>query len=234
MIGSENVRRFLRLLIALTFTAASACTTQVHPSKAPNVQVPPAQNNASGGTVFYLHQLMDSHQLTQLRTTFNGTYGATLFFQPEKLSYYVAMFHSDVYWRVIQTDSETDAESIYRAFSQQSEKLAEVDIDAMRLKAGNIYAERMVAMNQQRLQNLQQDASLQQQQAQQVAVQQQQAQQQAVALSNDLRNNSNQLDAVKERIRALEAQQANPELILPTPPQQAAAANPPAQSTPSN
>ncbi len=181
----------------------------------------------------YLRQLVDSHQLTQLRTASNGGYGATLFFQPEKLSYYVAMLHGDVYWRVIQTDSERNAESIYNAFVQQSEKLAEVDIDALRLKAGNTYAEQLVTMNQKRLQNLQADASRQQQQAQQIAVQQQQAQQQAVVLSSDLRNSSAQLDAVKERIRALEAQQANPELVLP-PPQPASPASAPAPARPSH
>jgi len=91
-------------------------------------------------------------------------------------------------------------------------------------------------MNEKRLQNLQQDAARQQQQAQLVATQQQQAQQQAVALSNDLRASSIQLDAVKERIRALEAQQANPELILPSPSQPAVPTNAPATATasPSN
>jgi hypothetical protein len=235
MIGSGNGRRLSRLLVPLTFAAASACAAQMQPPKAPNPSVQPdaPQSEASSGTVAYLRQLMDSHQLTQLRTTFNGDYGATLFFQPEKLSYYVAMFHGDVYWRVIQTDSEQNAESIYSAFSQQSEKLAEVDIDALRLKAGNTYAEQMVAMNQKRLQNLQADANRQQQQAQQVAAQQQQAQQQAVALSGELRNSSAQLDAVKERIRALEAQQANPEMLLP-PPQPAAPSSASAPATPSS
>ncbi|WP_458072484.1 DUF2968 domain-containing protein [Rhodanobacter sp. BL-MT-08] len=201
----------------MTFTGASACAAPVHHSQAPVAQNTPAPAQASAGTVAYLRQLVDSHQLTQLRTTFSGNYGATLFFQPDKLSYYVALFHGDVYWRVIQTDSEPSAESIYRAFADQSEKLAQVDIDALRLKAGNSYAEQMVALNEKRLRSLQQDANRQQQQAQEVAAQQQQSQQRAVALSNDLRNTRNQLDAVKARIRALEAQQANPEMVLPQP-----------------
>ncbi len=217
MIGSGLEQRFLRLLIALTFTGVSACTAPVRTPTAPGNQSPPEPAPASGGSVAHLRQLVDSQQLTQLRTTFNGEYGATLFFQPEKLSYYVALFHGQVYWRVIQTDSERSAESIYNAFALQSQKLAEVDIDALRLKAGNAYAEQMVAMNEKRLQNLQQDASRQQQQAREVAAQQQQAQQQAVALSNDLRSSTTQLDAVKERIRALEAQQANPDTVLPPP-----------------
>ncbi|NYE28240.1 hypothetical protein HDE78_001192 [Rhodanobacter sp. K2T2] len=217
MIDSGHGRRFSRWLIALTFTGVSACVAPVHHPSAPAVQSKRAPQRASSGTVAYLHQLIDSRQLTQLRTTFNGHYGATLFFQPDKLSYYVALFHGDQYWRVIQTDSERSAESIYDAFARQSEKLAEVDIDALRLKAGNAYAEQMVAMNEKRLKNLQQEADRQQQQAREVAAQQQQAQQQAVALSNDLRHTSSQLDALKAKIRELEAQQANPEVVLPPP-----------------
>jgi phosphotransferase system IIA component len=96
---------------------------------------------------------------------------------------------------VIQTYTVKDAEGIYRTFAAQTEQLAQVDIDALRLQAGKKYAEQMVAMNEQRLQNLQQDAARQQQQAQQVMAQQQQAKQQAVSLSSDLRATSNQLDA---------------------------------------
>jgi DNA repair ATPase RecN len=91
----------------------------------------------------------------------------------------------------------------------------------------------MVAMNEKRLKGLQQDANRQQQQALAVAAQQQQAQQQAVALSNDLRNTSAQLEAVKARIRELEAEQANPEVVLPPPPPPSAAGQPSA-SNPSN
>jgi hypothetical protein len=226
MIRNGNVRQFLRMTIALiSVTAASSAA-----AKHAETVATPTQVDGSSGTVAYLHSLIDSHQLTLLRTASNDSYGASLFFQPDKLSYFVALFHGDVFWRVIQTDSERNAESIYRAFVEQSEHLAEVDIDAVRLQAGNTYAEHLMTINQQRLQNLQQDANRQQQQAQQVAVQQQQAQQQAVALSNDLRSNSSQLDAVKQQIQALETQQANPELILPSPPPAAATSAPPPAS----
>jgi hypothetical protein len=74
----------------------------------------------------------------------------------------------------------------------------------------------MVALNEQRLSTLRQDAARRQQQAQQVAALQQQARQQAVSLSSDLRATSNQLTTVQQNIRQLDAQQDNPELILPT------------------
>ena len=216
MTSGANARRILVSLIALVFVGVSAAFAaqppQTHADDAASTQ-----DNAPGSTVSYLRQLMDGHQLTELRTTYNGTYGASLLFQADKLTYFVALFHDKVFWRVIQTYSEKDAESIYHTFAAQTEQLAQVDIDALRLQAGKKYAEQMVAMNEQRLQNLQQDAARQQQQAQQVMAQQQQAKQQAVSLSSDLRATSNQLDVVQQHIRALETQQNNPVLMLPAP-----------------
>jgi hypothetical protein len=215
--NGANAQRALAPLIALMLFGVSAFSFAAQPPQTHTNEATSAPDAASGSAASYLLQLMDSHQLTELRTTYNGTYGASLLFQTDKLTYFVALFHDKVFWRVIQTYSEKDAESIYRTFAAQTEQLAEVDIDALRLQAGKKYAEQMVAMNEQRLQNLQQDAARQQQQAQEVMVQQQQAKQQAVTLSSDLRATSNQLNAVQQHIRALETQQNNPELILPAP-----------------
>ena len=192
----------------------------------------PAAEQAPSSTVAELHRLIDAHQLTELRTTYNSNYGASLLFQSDKLSYYVALFHGKEFWRVIQTDSNDDAESLYRAFVEQTQKLAQVDIDAVRLQAGKAYAEHMVAVNQQHLQHLQQDVAYQQQQARQVASQQQQAQQQAVSLSAELRSASSQLETVKQQIRALEQQQTDPTLTLPPPEPQSTAPAPAASSSP--
>jgi hypothetical protein len=163
-----------------------------------------------------LRKLMDDHQLTELRTTYNSNYGASLLFQADKLSYYVALFHDKVFLRAVQSDSFNDADAVYRSFAAQTEKLAQIDIDTLRLDAGNKYTAHMVALNEQRLQNLQVDVNRQQEQARQVANAQQQAQQQAVSLTTDLRANNNQLDAVKQKIQQLEAQTTSTELDLPS------------------
>jgi hypothetical protein len=217
MTSGANAQRILVSLIALVFVGLSTFVFAAQPPQAHTGDATSTQDDAPGSTVNYLRQLMDDHQLTELRTTYNGSYGASLLFQADKLTYFVALFHDKVFWRVIQTYSDKDAESIYRTFAAQTEQLAQVDIDALRLQAGKKYAEQMVAMNEQRLRNLQQDAARQQQQAQQVMAQQQQAKQQAVSLSSDLRATSNQLDAVQQHIRTLETQQNNPVLMLPAP-----------------
>ena len=68
-------------------------------------------------TVDELKQLMDSRQLTELRTTYNGNYGASLLFNANTLTYYVALFQEKNFWRVIKTDAVDNAERVYRTFS---------------------------------------------------------------------------------------------------------------------
>lgn len=187
------------------------------PAPAPSTPVPGTDELPSSSTVANLQQLIDSHQLTELRTTYSATYGTSLLFQADKLIYYVALFHNKQFWRVIHTDSYDDAERIYNTFVTQTRDLAQVEIDATRLQAGKAYAERMIALNQERLRNLQQDEGYQQQQAKEVAAAQQQAKQQAMSLSADLHSTSSQLDSMKQRIDALEKQQSNPTLNLPSP-----------------
>ncbi|MBM7123605.1 DUF2968 domain-containing protein [Dyella kyungheensis] len=218
---SASPRRVLFAIGTLVLMATSACASAPATSNNP---MPPAPEPAAStqskvplSTVESLRQLIDNHQLTEVRTTYNSTYGASLLFRPETLGYYVVLFHGKEFWRVMQTDSFDDAESLYRTFVSQTQTLGQVEIDTMRLDAGNKYAEHMIAVNQAKLRSLQQDANNQQQQAQQVAAQQEQAHQQAVALSSDLHNTNAQLDAVKQQIRALETMQSNPNLVLPTP-----------------
>ncbi|WMJ69500.1 DUF2968 domain-containing protein [Stenotrophomonas sp. 24(2023)] len=166
-------------------------------------------------TVDELKQLMDSSQLLELRTTYNGNYGASLLFNSSTLTYYVALFQEKNFWRVIKTDAVDNAERVYRTFVQQTEQLSQVYIDTTRLEAGKRYTERLVAYNEERLRSLQQEMEQQQAQSAQVSAALQQAQQQAVSLSTDVQSTNSQLDALQRRIQVLQAEQGNPELSLP-------------------
>lgn len=212
---SATIRKAVKSIfpLAMVMTLATGASAWASDNQA-TAATPPAPG-APSSIVDDFHRLIDSHQLTELRTTYNGSYGASLLFQPDKLSYYIALFHGKDFWRVIRTDNYDDAENIYHTFVAQTEQLAKVDLDTLRLKATKDYTDRLVAMNQQRLQNLERDSEYQRQQTQQVAAQQQQASQQSSTLTADLRASTNELDAVKERIHALESQQANPSLTLP-------------------
>ena len=166
-------------------------------------------------TVDELKQLMDANQLTELRTTYNGNYGASLLFNASTLTYYVALSQEKNFWRVIKTDAVDNAERVYRTFVQQTEQLAQVYIDTTRLEAGKRYTERLVSYNEERLRTLQLEMEQQQAQSAQVSASLQQAQQQAVSLSTDVQSTNNQLDALQRRIQILQAEQGNPELSLP-------------------
>jgi len=219
---NASPRRVLCALGTMVLMATSACASSPATSNNPMPPSPEASSAATPprvplSTVESLRQLIDNHQLTEVRTTYNSTYGASLLFRPETLGYYVVLFHGKEFWRVMQTDSFDDAESLYRTFVSQTQTLGQVEIDTMRLDAGNKYAEHMIAVNEAKLRSLQQDANNQQQQARQVAEAQEQARQQAVTLSSDLHNTNAQLDAVKQQVHALEAMQANPALVLPSP-----------------
>lgn len=229
-------RRVLFAIGSMVLMATSACASipaagnapAPAPQPAPQATPAPVESNVPSSTVDNLRHLIDSHQLTEVRTTYNSTYGASLLFRPESLTYYVALFHGKEFWRVMQTDSFEQADALYRSFVTQTQALGEVEIDNMRLDAGKRYAERQLAQNERRLRVLQQDASNTQQQAQQVAEQQQQARQQAAALTADLQTTTSQLDAMKQQIHALETQQSNPSLVLPVP----APATPPNKNQP--
>ncbi len=208
-----------RCALAGSLLLSLAIAPQALAARAAKADAAPAERSAPvvRNTVDELRQLMDSQQLTELRTTYNGSYGASLLFNSSTLQYYAALFHEKDFWRVIKTDSVDNAEKVYRTFVQQTEELAQVYIDTTRLEAGKRYTENLVAFNEQRLRSLQQEAELQRQQSLQVSSSIQQAKQQAVTLSTDLRSTHSQLDALNQRIQALQAQQGNPALSLPAP-----------------
>ncbi len=187
------------------------------PAQAQQQPDPSAQPATNGNTVAELKALMDSHQLTEMRTTYNGSYGASELFSTDTLTYYVALFQEKEFWRVIKTDDFANAESVYKTFVEQTQQLAQVNIDTIRLQAGIRYNEKMVAQQEQQLQNLQTEVELQRQQSAQVSAALQQAKQQSVSLSTDLRTTNSQLSAINSRIEALKAIQANPNLTLPEP-----------------
>jgi hypothetical protein len=194
---------------------------RVKPAPKPDTAAAPAPINQpdpaaiSGATADELRRLTDEHALSELRRTVNGTYTASLMFDSDKLIYYVVLSHNAEYWRVIRTDVVAEAERVYRTFTEQTERLAQVDIDTIRLEAGRKYGEHLLTINQARLAKLREDAAHRDQQAQQVATMQQQARQQATTLTGELRSTRGELEQIQQNIRSLEARQADPLLDLP-------------------
>ena len=75
----------LAVVMMLVAPAAMAARGDREAAAEPARSAPVVRN-----TVDELKQLMDSRQLTELRTTYNGNYGASLLFNANTLTYYVA------------------------------------------------------------------------------------------------------------------------------------------------
>ncbi|AVJ28929.1 DUF2968 domain-containing protein [Achromobacter spanius] len=167
---------------------------------------PPAARPAS--TVSELQGLIQNRQVSELRTAYNGTYGASLLFKPDDLTYYVALFQQKDFWRVLKTKSDKQAEATYRAFVTQSAELAEVDIKRIKMQAENAHAEKLLASRSAELSALQADRTVRLQQEEQVAARQQQSREEATALAGQQKDVRQQLRDLQRQIDALQAQQA--------------------------
>ncbi|SFC50607.1 DUF2968 domain-containing protein [Collimonas sp. OK412] len=212
-----NVRNAVRGLGLGMFIAGLSVNVLAQPSSAspaaaaasptPAVAAPQPAAVSANSTISELQQLMQSQGVSEMRTTYNGNYGSSLLFKPESRTYYVALFQQKNFWRVVKTTSDAQAEQIYKSFVGQTEKLAEVDIRRIKLEAEKSYTEQLIAAQETRLNALQNDLVVQQQQEQNVSVQQDQARQQAQLLSNKQQAARNELRGLQTRIRTLEAQQ---------------------------
>jgi hypothetical protein len=179
------------------------------PASAPAPLATPAAPPPASTTVSELQQLIQSRQVTELRTTYNGSYGASLLFKSEDLTYYVALFQQKNFWRVLKTNSENQAESTYRAFSNQSADLASADIQRIKLQAEYTRNERLLAKRNAELSTLQADAALRKDQETQVIARQEQARQETQALNEQQQDVRQQLRDLQRQINALQAQQAD-------------------------
>ncbi|MEI2415654.1 DUF2968 domain-containing protein [Orrella sp. JC864] len=170
----------------------------------PPVAPPPA---ALGPTAEVQH-LIQSRQVNELRTTYNGSYGASLLFKPDELVYYVALFRQKEFLRVSKTDSASEADQIYRRFVAQTAELAEVDIRRIKLQAERARTERLLSDRSSELDALEADLSRQRQQAAQVAAAQRQAEEEASQLAAQQKEAAAELRRLQERIKVLERQAA--------------------------
>jgi Protein of unknown function (DUF2968) len=158
------------------------------------------------GDVAELTQLIQGASLNELRTTYNGGYGASLFFYPRELTYYVALFQDKHFWRVIKLQDEARAEEIYISFSRQTQQLADVDIRRTKLQAQKAYLERMIGLSEDRAKRMQADLNVARDQQAKVSEYQRQAQDDALALRDEKDKARSQLRQLQQQIQQLQQQ----------------------------
>jgi Protein of unknown function (DUF2968) len=161
-------------------------------------QTPGTGNNGANGSITELQQMIRDGKVMEMRTTYNGSYGASMLFYPDQMTYYVALFQQKKFWRVIKTQTDTRAEAVYADLAKSTSQLAASEISREKLQAENAYADRLIALQQNRANRLQADVDVAR--AQQTQVVDRQAQQQAAIVT--LRA---QQDAAQAELRALQA-----------------------------
>jgi hypothetical protein len=237
--ATASVSAAVRVLIAGTVLAGlSACSTFMHttppvvtqsdaPTNGAAPVTPPAsapapvadiKPDAPSGTVDQLNQLIQSHKVSEMRTAYNGTYGASLLFKPDDLTYYAVLFQQKDFWRVVHTPSQSQAEAAFRAFTDQSAQLAAVDLQRIKLQAEYDRSQQLLDARNQALSSLQADQAVRERQDKQVAALQAQSRDEANQLAGQQNDARRELRKLQRQIDRLKAQQDDVDVVLPAVP----------------
>lgn len=167
---------------------------------------PEESKQSAAGNVAELQQMIRGSDLSELRTTYNGSYGASLLFYGKEMTYYVALFQQKNFWRVIKTQDAARADMIYKDFVRQTLQLSDVEIRRTQLEAQKAFTERMIALSQDRANRLQADIDVARQQQNIVTTQQQQTRAEATALAQQKAAAQDQLRAAQRQVAELQRQ----------------------------
>ena len=196
-----------------TDDAAGVIAAQTTPAAAPVTAdsqtialTPDEAKQSATGNVAELQQKIHGADITELRTTYNGSYGASLLFYGKDMTYYVALFQQKNLWRVIKTQDEARAEQIYRDFARQTAQLSDVEIRRTKLEAQKAYTDHLVALSQERANRLQADLNIAHEQQTIVNSMQQQTRAEATALAQQKAQSQEQLRVAQRQVRDLQRQ----------------------------
>ncbi|MGY6255982.1 DUF2968 domain-containing protein [Paraburkholderia caledonica] len=217
MVGTRPAMNTLtpQPVVAALRDAASGGASASAVSLAPGASSSLAQSAASPesplsgdaqGNVAELMQMIQDTKLSELRTTYNGSYGASLFFYPREMTYYVALFQDKHFWRVIKSADAGRAEAIYAGFVQQTAQLAEVEIHRTQLQAQKAYIEDTIALSEDRAKRLQADLEVARTQQAKVNDYQRQTLNEAAALREEKERAQAQLRQVQGQVMQLQRQ----------------------------
>lgn len=165
----------------------------------------PAYQNT---TVAQLQQLIQARAVQELRTAYNGRFGASLLFSAESMTYYVALFQQREFWRVFKTTDESLAERMYTQYRQDTVDYAAADLERIKLQAEVADAEKKLNESADQLTVLQNDLALQRQQEALAIAQREESRREAQALAEQEREAREQLRELQRQINELEKQRA--------------------------
>ncbi|RKP52284.1 DUF2968 domain-containing protein [Trinickia fusca] len=164
----------------------------------------PADTKEAEGNVAELQSMIHGNELTELRTAYNGTYGASLLLYGKEMTYYVVLFQQKNFWRVIKTQDQGRAEAVYADFVHKSAQLADIELRRAKLAAQKAYTERLIALTQEHADRLQADLNVARQQQAAVAARQKQARDEAAALATQKQAAQDQLRELQRQVHQLQ------------------------------
>jgi len=164
----------------------------------------PSEVSQTGGNVAELQRRIAAKELAELRTVYNGSYGASLLMATNDPTYYVALFERKNFWRVIKTQNDARAEAIFAEFARQTGDLAQSEIRSVKLAAQRSAIEQLIGLNKDRAAQIQADLAVQQSQQQAVTERQRQAQAQASELASENRKAQGQLEDLRRQLDDLQ------------------------------
>lgn len=199
-----------------TAKPVAKASQQTQPAQAQNAE-PPATVDLSDlqadanaprveGNIAELQALAQAGSLTELRATRNGSYGAKLYFLAQDMLYYVALSQDTHWWRVVKSQDQSRAETIYAQFSRKSYELADGEIRRMQLQAQKALLDRVIAKSADRANRLSADLALAQQQDSQVSQRQQQLQAESAVLQTDKLEAERKLRTLQLQVDQLQRQ----------------------------
>ncbi|MFM0052001.1 DUF2968 domain-containing protein [Caballeronia grimmiae] len=203
------------LAVALSFVAAftnasaapAAKAEQAAPAAPPVEDLSGIQADGSSnvsGNLAELQDMIQAGRVNELRATRNASYGAKLYFLPQEMLYYVALQQETRLWRVVKTQDETRAESVYSQFARKTFELADGEIRRTRLQAQTALLERVIAVSSNRASRLSADLALAQQQDSQVSERQQKLQAESASLQGDKLEAERKLHALQQQVDQLQ------------------------------
>jgi hypothetical protein len=205
------LRHFLRIAtiaVALFTSSAFADTTPAAPQNSADdlSDIRPDSAPSATGNVTELQDLLKAGSLTELRSTRNGSYGARLYFLPREMVYYVALSQETQLWRVMKSQDENRAESVYAQFARKSFDLADGEIRRARLQAQTALLDRVIAVSANRANRLSADIALAQQQDAQVSERQQKLLAESSVLASDKAEAERKLRVLQQQVDQLQRQ----------------------------
>jgi Protein of unknown function (DUF2968) len=157
---------------------------------------------ATNSSVADLQNLIRDGKVQELRTTYNGSYGTSMLFCRDEMTFYVALFQQKKFWRVVRTQDDKRAEGLYENFGKSTAMLAEAEIHRTKLEAEKDLEDRLIAAQQGRANRLQADLDVARVQQAQVAERQEEVQ-------DAIRTLRTQQDAAQVQLRAWQAKVNN-------------------------